>query len=106
MVYPLRLPSNAAAHILHCYQVQADVVFIGADHDYNAVLRDIQLYYPLVRKNGICMGHDYNWAGVKQAADELTEKKQSAVKFWTESTFWFMRKEQEGAHFYNMLLQT
>jgi predicted O-methyltransferase YrrM len=63
IVYPLRLPSHAAAHILHCYQIQADVVFIDADHDYNAVVRDIQLYYPLVRKDGIFMGHDYDWKG-------------------------------------------
>uniref|UniRef100_A0A914E7B3 Class I SAM-dependent methyltransferase n=1 Tax=Acrobeloides nanus TaxID=290746 RepID=A0A914E7B3_9BILA len=70
IVYPLRLTSSAAAHIFHCHKIQADVAYIDADHDYNAVIRDIQLYYPLVRKEGILMGHNFTLKGVEQAKDE------------------------------------
>uniref|UniRef100_A0A914E600 Uncharacterized protein n=1 Tax=Acrobeloides nanus TaxID=290746 RepID=A0A914E600_9BILA len=75
IVYPLRLPSSAAAHIFHCYKIQADVAYIDADHDYNAVVRNIQLYYPLVRKEGILMGHNFTLKGVEQALPFLNSSR-------------------------------
>lgn len=53
-----------------------DLVYIDADHTYDAVRRDIAAYAPLVRHGGILGGHDYvNTGGripfgVKRAVDE------------------------------------
>ena len=51
---------------------QADLIFIDADHRYDAVMADIQAWEPLVRLGGILCGHDYEdyWPGVKRAIDE------------------------------------
>jgi len=54
-----------------------DFVFIDANHMYEPVKEDIEAWYPLIRKDGIISGHDYNgmgdkrrgW-GVKRAVDE------------------------------------
>ena len=35
-----------------------DVIFIDADHSYKAVVKDISLAIPLLKKNGILLGHD------------------------------------------------
>jgi hypothetical protein len=35
-----------------------DVIFIDADHSYNVVAKDISLAIPLIKKNGILLGHD------------------------------------------------
>ena len=36
-----------------------DFVYIDANHAYDYVVQDIQLWYPKIKKNGYLMGHDY-----------------------------------------------
>ena len=49
-----------------------DFVFIDANHSYESVGQDIELWSPLVRPGGLLSGHDYGGAykGVKRAVDE------------------------------------
>jgi len=50
-----------------------DIVFIDADHSYDAVRKDIDLWLPKIREGGILAGHDYIdyiEYGVKKAVDE------------------------------------
>lgn len=63
----IKLPSNEAV-----YQFEdgsMDMVFIDGDHFYPSVIEDITIWRPKVTKM-IC-GHDYHFAPVKQAVDEL-----------------------------------
>jgi len=58
-----------------------DMVYLDADHSYEACKRDLQTSFNKVKKGGFIMGHDYEmnmnkartrWAfGVKQAVDEF-----------------------------------
>jgi len=54
-----------------------DLVFIDAEHTYDALKKDINLWWPLLRSGGIICGHDYHgkygarYPGVKQAVDEI-----------------------------------
>jgi len=50
-----------------------DMVFIDADHRYDAVLSDIKAWKPKVKKGGILCGHDFSksWPGVKKAVTEM-----------------------------------
>jgi len=52
-----------------------DAVFIDADHVYEQVKHDIELWYPKVKSNGIFCGHDYynGWPGVEQAVNEFAK---------------------------------
>jgi hypothetical protein len=36
-----------------------DFVYIDANHKYDAVKKDLELWYPKVRKGGVFAGHDY-----------------------------------------------
>lgn len=47
-----------------------DLVFLDADHSYEAVAADIQAWAPLVKPGGILCGHDINWPGVSRAVRE------------------------------------
>ena len=47
-----------------------DFVFIDADHTYEGVKRDIELWEPKVQENGLIMGHDLNWGSVARAVGE------------------------------------
>jgi hypothetical protein len=55
-----------------------DFVYIDADHTYEMVKRDIELWLPLIKKSGLIGGHDYGfpdeavrWGGVQKAVDEI-----------------------------------
>lgn len=54
-----------------------DFVYIDADHTYEMVKRDIEIWLPLIKKGGMIGGHDYGfpdevvrWGGVQKAVDE------------------------------------
>jgi predicted O-methyltransferase YrrM len=56
-----------------------DFVFIDADHSYQAVKKDIEAWFPKVKKGGIVSGHDYYQSrsgqlGVIKAVDEFVAK--------------------------------
>jgi predicted O-methyltransferase YrrM len=44
-----------------------DICFIDADHEYKAVMSDINNYLPKVKVGGILCGHDYGRGDVSQA---------------------------------------
>lgn len=48
-----------------------DFVFIDGDHSYEATLKDIQTYWPKVKKGGVFAGHDLNLSTVSQAVNEF-----------------------------------
>lgn len=65
-----RCTSQQAAEVMRNWKdFAADVVFIDAQHDYGSVLKDISLWWPLVREGGFICGHDYQhkFPGVMRA---------------------------------------
>ena len=58
---------------LHFTDESIDFLFIDADHHYEAVKKDIELWYPKVKTGGIISGHDYApgiGCGVIEAVNE------------------------------------
>lgn len=51
-----------------------DYIFIDGDHNYEAVVKDMNNYYSKVRSGGIFAGHDLSWPGVTKAVSEFREK--------------------------------
>jgi hypothetical protein len=53
-----------------------DFVYIDGNHSYEAVKKDIRLYYPLIRENGLIGGHDYSpyTESVMRAVNEFAEE--------------------------------
>lgn len=60
-----------------------DLIFIDANHEYEYVLEDLQLWWPKVVEGGFMVMHDYTWRkkldpnktnGVIQAVDEFGEE--------------------------------
>lgn len=55
----------------------ADFVYIDADHSYESVKRDIELFWPGVSERGVLAGHDYagHWSDdVTRAVNEFAEE--------------------------------
>jgi hypothetical protein len=71
VIVPFPLSSTEAAYVLDYYKLRPDVIYIDAAHEYDAVKRDIELYWPLVAPGGTLLGDDYHWRGVSKAVDEF-----------------------------------
>ena len=48
---------------------QVDMVFLDAEHENEAVIRDLRLWAPKIRK--LICGHDWAFASVRQAVNEF-----------------------------------
>jgi predicted O-methyltransferase YrrM len=63
-----------------------DLLFIDADHSYEAVANDIAIWRPKMRSGGIMCGHDYSeqYPGVKMAVNEMLSNVQNPVdRMWS-----------------------
>ena len=57
-----------------------DWMFLDGNHSYEYVKKDIELYYPKLKRGGYILGDDYWWRireglPVKKAVDEMKKKK-------------------------------
>lgn len=57
-VNTLHMTSEEAANILK--DNLFNIIFIDGDHRYKGIKRDIELFYPKLKKGGILCGHDYD----------------------------------------------
>lgn len=86
-VVSLSLSSSAFAHMVRVGWIdsiqQFDAIFLDGDHDYNAVCADIDDFWPLVRAQGLLLGHDYHLDGVLRAlAHKLPNARPVAGSIW------------------------
>jgi hypothetical protein len=75
---------------------QLDYVYIDGNHEYDYVKRDIELFYELVKPDGIVAGHDFStsWPGVIRAVMEFSDEE--GVEIYTEargSDWWFKKPD-------------
>lgn len=66
--------SSVAAAMLRREGKKFDFVYIDGDHSYEGIVRDIKAWLPLLRDGGYLSGHDFHWAGVKKALEELVNE--------------------------------
>jgi predicted O-methyltransferase YrrM len=61
-----------------------DFLFIDGDHSYNGVKKDLQLWFPKIKKGGTIAGHDYyeQTCGVSRAVDEFFPKIKGNGSSW------------------------
>jgi predicted O-methyltransferase YrrM len=72
-----------------------DMIFIDANHTYEAVKGDILAWSKLLRTSGMLCGHDFTpqWPGVMQAVEELIPDYRLMENSSTDRTIWWTVKE-------------
>jgi predicted O-methyltransferase YrrM len=66
-------------------------LYIDANHEYDAVKRDLQIYYPFVKKGGIIAGHDIQGEGVSKAVLEFANKNKLTIQFGDRRDWWIIK---------------
>ena len=67
-----------------------DFIWVDADHHYESVKKDIDYWYPKLKKGGIIAGHDYTEEGVRRAVWEFFP----CYTVWpTRNDCWSFKKE-------------
>ncbi len=89
-VLPLAQTSENAAHILRRHFIMADIVHIDAAHEYASALRDIEVWWELLRPGGLLIGDDFPWPGVARAVVHFTDKMN--IPFQVEHPKWLIGK--------------
>ena len=72
-----------------------DYVYIDGEHLYDFVKKDIELWYPKLKKNGIFAGHDFEMAEVMRAVAEFRYNHKYLNFYFStgngESDWWFVK---------------
>jgi hypothetical protein len=66
-----------------------DFVYIDADHNYESVKQDINLWFPKVKRGGVLAGHDYHFTmeGVVKAVNEFCSDNKLTLMY-AETDWW------------------
>lgn len=71
----------------------ADVVFIDAEHGYDAVLADIRAWWPKLKRGGVMAGHDiYTYDTVYRAVKVAVEELKVPLNIIAEQNIWELKK--------------
>jgi len=98
-----KFSNNNKVRIIRDYSVNAakmfddeyfDFVYIDGDHSYEAVIKDLDSWYPKLKKYGVMCGDDYGKAsgkGVIKAVSEFAFMHKLVVTYGTDRQFWFVK---------------
>lgn len=89
-VVPLPQTSENAAVILRRLNLRPGLVHVDAAHEYEAVRRDLLVWWDLLLPGGILIGDDFPWPGVKQAAEEFAAARRLPLE--VRDPKWILRK--------------
>jgi glycosyltransferase involved in cell wall biosynthesis len=95
----IRKSSKEASNIINN---AIDFVYIDADHSYEGVKKDLNIWFPRVRGGGVIGGHDYghgNFPGVKKAVDEFFHSRCMRIHNEEEGVWW-VEKRMENLSFF------
>jgi|TARA_Y100000294_G_C8518311_1_gene321810 hypothetical protein len=98
-----KFSNNNKVKIIRDYSVNAakmfddkyfDFVYLDGDHSYEAVKKDLDSWYPKLKKYGVMCGDDYGKPGGKgiiKAVSEFTFMHKLVVTYGTDRQFWFVK---------------
>jgi len=67
-----------------------DAIYIDADHSFEGVYADLNNWYPKMKKNGLILGDDYPWEGVKNAAEKFATENNIKLNY-IDNKFYFYK---------------
>lgn len=97
IITPFPSTSENAAVVLKKLGLKADLIYIDAAHEYDAVLRDLEYFWPLLSDEGVLVGDDYiSWKGVTRAANEFARRQK--VRLYGERGKFLLKKSDSKSY--------
>ncbi|MBP6892495.1 class I SAM-dependent methyltransferase [Candidatus Babeliales bacterium] len=90
-VIPIKKRSDQAINDVLAYTPSFDLIFVDGDHETEAVLNDLEFYYPLLSKHGVICGDDWLLSSVRAAVVQFAQQNQLTI--YGACNFWFLRDE-------------
>lgn len=90
----VRAPTSFATPYLRQAGVKPDLVYVDADHSYQAVLEDLSLADSLVSQEGVIAGDDYSWQSVRLALGRYKRMGHTVLVSNDRSQFVILRSTQ------------
>jgi predicted O-methyltransferase YrrM len=73
-IIPIPVTSHHGAYLLSRVGIRPDIIYIDAAHEYEAALRDLSDFWPLLNDGGTLIGDDYrSWPEVARAANDFAK---------------------------------
>ncbi len=92
VVLPFPTTSTIAAKWLAAKGVKVDLVYLDGSHEYEDVLSDLRLYWPLLSEKGVLFGDDYESKDVKRAVGEFSLQGEAMMGVEVEGNKWALRR--------------
>lgn len=86
-IIPVRMDSLTAAAKLKKLDIQIDLIYIDAAHDFESVYKDLVAWYPYVWR-GIFCGDDWHIGDVQNAVKRFASEHD--LKVFSEGNFWML----------------
>ena len=83
-----------AINFFRQFNKKFDLIYVDGDHETEAVLSDLENYYPLLMQTGIICGDDWLLKTVRTALEQFAQK--YGLTIYADCNFWFLKKEDCG----------
>lgn len=98
-IIPFPQTSSIGCRWLEHNHIKFDLIYIDGSNEYRDVLIDIESSWPLLKKDGVIFGDDYNhdfFRDIKKAVDDFCKKYNQEDNFETydNNLFWLIKKEE------------
>ncbi len=93
-ITPVKQQSTIAIDFFRQFNKKFDLIYIDGDHETEAVVTDLENYYPLLTQTGVMCGDDWLLKTVRAGIQQFAEKYQLTI--YADCNFWFLKKEDCG----------
>lgn len=75
---------------------KVDFIYVDGNHEYEYVLKDLELYWPIIVNGGVLSGHDIQYEGVSRAVLEFARKNNLEIHFGDRRDWWIIKSKRNN----------
>jgi predicted O-methyltransferase YrrM len=93
-IVPIKKRSDQAIDDVLAHASAFDLIYVDGDHEMRPVIKDLEMYYPLLKKTGVICGDDWLLYTVRAAVLIFAQMHELTV--YGACNFWFLKDEGTG----------